>query len=189
MEADCDEGDCKMKKYNLIVIDPPWEIKKITHPDRPNQVNMDYSLMSVEQIKNLPIGNISQDKSICFLWTTQKYLYQSKEILEGWGFRFLLTMVWEKTFGKSAGMPLYGFRWNAEFILVGYKGKMDLWIKGKPLIPAVFQAENIRHSQKPSRFYDMIESLGDTRIDIFARSKRLGWDVFGNEVESDIDLF
>ena len=97
-------------------------------------------------------------------------------------------MVWEKTFGKSAGMPLYGFRWNGEFILVGYKKKLDLWIKGKPLIPAVFSAENIKHSQKPDRFYKLIEPLGENRIDIFARKKRDGWDVWGNEVESDIKL-
>ncbi|MBW1812089.1 MAG: hypothetical protein JRJ39_00075 [Deltaproteobacteria bacterium] len=56
------------------------------------------------------------------------------------------------------------------------------------IIPAVFSAENIRHSQKPSRFYKMIEPLGENRIDIFARQKREGWDVWGNEVESDIEL-
>lgn len=178
----------KEMKYQIIVIDPPWEIKKVTHPDRPNQINMDYPLMTTEQIKSLPIGNIADDKCLCFLWTTQKFLYESKPILEGWGFKYLLTMVWEKTYGKSAGMPLFGFRWNAEFILVGYKGKLDLWIKGKPLIPVVFQAENIRHSQKPNKFYDLVESLGEPRIDIFARRKRLGWDVYGNEVESDIKL-
>jgi len=96
-------------------------------------------------------------------------------------------MVWEKTYGRSAGMPLYGFRWNAEFILVGTKGKKDMFPK-RPLIPAVFQAENIRHSQKPQKFYDLIAPLGSPRIDIFARSKREGFDVWGNEVESDIDL-
>jgi N6-adenosine-specific RNA methylase IME4 len=174
------------KKYKIIVVDPPWEIKKITHPDRPNQVEMDYPMMSIEQIKSVPVGTITEDNSLCFLWTTQKYLFEAKPILENWGFKHLLTMVWEKTFGRSAGMPLCGFRWNAEFILVGYRGKLDLWISGKPLIPAVFQAENIRHSQKPNKFYDLVETLGETRIDLFARRKRLGWDCWGNEVESDI---
>ena len=84
-------------------------------------------------------------------------------------------------------MALYGFRWNAEFILVGTMGKKDMFPKSK-LIPAVFQAENIRHSQKPDRFYKLIEPLGENRIDIFARNKRDGWDVWGNEVESDIEL-
>lgn len=177
-----------MKRYSVIVIDPPWEIKKIKRKMRPTQINMDYSMMSLEQIAKLPIDNISLDDSWCFLWVTQKYLFEAKQILEGWGFSHKLTMVWEKTYGRSAGMPLYGFRWNAEFILVGTKGKKATFPKRK-LIPAVFQAENIRHSQKPDRFYQMIEALGETRIDLFARSKREGWDVWGDEVESDIDLY
>jgi len=156
-------------KYQIIVVDPPWQVKKIQNKQRPNQVEMDYPMMSIDEIKNLPIQNIADENSWCFLWTTQKYLWDSKAILEGWGFNHKLTMVWEKTYG----MPLYGFRWNAEFILVGYKNKPDLWPKRK-LIPAVFQAENIKHSQKPDKFYKM--------IDIFARKQRPGWDVWGDEV-------
>lgn len=176
-----------MKKYQIIVVDPPWPVKKLTHKARPNQTKMDYSVMSVEQIKKLSINKLADESCWCFLWTTQKFLFESKPILEQWGFHHLLTMVWEKTYGRSAGMPLYGFRWNGEFILVGYKKKPDLWPKG-PLIKAVFAAENIRHSQKPDKFYKMIEPLGENRIDIFARNQRSGWDVWGNEVESDIIL-
>ena len=177
-----------MKKYQIIVVDPPWQVKKLTHRARPNQVKMDYQTMCVDEIRGLDILRLADESCWCFLWTTQKYLFDSKEILEYWGFHHLLTMVWEKTFGRSSGMPLYGFRWNGEFILVGYRKKPDLWIKGKPLIPAVFSAENIRHSQKPDKFYKLIEPLGENRIDLFARKKREGWDVWGNEVESDINL-
>jgi len=143
---------------------------------------MDYPLMELDEIKQMPIKNLAKEKCWVFLWTTQKYLFDAKTVLENWGFNFLCMGVWEKTFGKSAGMPLFGFRWNAEFILIGYNKKPDLWIKGKPLIPLCFQAENIRHSQKPDKFYKMIEPLGNDRIDIFARKKRKGWDVWGNEV-------
>ena len=138
--------------------------------------------MELDEIKQMPIKNLAKEKCWVFLWTTQKYLFDAKTVLENWGFNFLCMGVWEKTFGKSAGMPLFGFRWNAEFILIGYNKKPDLWIKGKPLIPLCFQAENIRHSQKPDKFYKMIEPLGNDRIDIFARKKRKGWDVWGNEV-------
>lgn len=169
------------KKYDVIACDPPWNIKKITTKMRPNQVNMDYDLMSVEEIRQLPIHSLANDNSWLFLWTIQKYLYESKSIIEGWGFKYLATGSWEKTYGKSAGMPLYGFRWNVEFILVGYTGKIDALPKRK-LIPLGFPAENIRHSQKPDRFYDMVAPLGDKRIDLFARRKRDGWDAWGNEV-------
>ena len=138
--------------------------------------------MELHQIKELPIKTIAKDKCWIFLWTTQKYIFESKKVLESWGFNYLMMGVWEKTFGKSAGMPLYGFRWNAEFIAIGYNKKPDLWIKGKRLIPLCFQAENIRHSQKPNKFYKLIEPLGIDRIDLFARQKREGWDCWGNEV-------
>ena len=138
--------------------------------------------MELHQIKELPIKILAKDKCWIFLWTTQKYIFESKKVLESWGFNYLMMGVWEKTFGKSAGMPLYGFRWNAEFIAIGYNKKPDLWIKGKRLIPLCFQAENIRHSQKPNKFYKLIEPLGIDRIDLFARQKREGWDCWGNEV-------
>lgn len=169
------------KKYEIIVVDPPWPVKKLTHKARPNQTTMDYSVMSVDEIKQLPIGGLAGNECWCFLWATQKFLFDAKTVLEAWGFKLLLTMVWEKTYGKSAGMPLFGFRWNGEFILVGYKQKPVLWPKRK-LIPAVFQAENIRHSQKPDLFYKRLEPLAETRIDIFARRRRQGWDVWGNEI-------
>lgn len=168
------------KKYQVIVVDPPWELKKITHRERPNQTRMDYQMLSVEDISTLPVSTLSQDSCWLFLWTIQKYLFKSKEILEQWGFTYLLTMVWEKTYGRSAGMPLYGFRWNAEFILVGYKNKPELWPK-RSLIPTVFQAPNVRHSQKPDKFYELITPLGEPRLDMFARDTRDGFDVWGNE--------
>jgi N6-adenosine-specific RNA methylase IME4 len=145
---------------------------------------MDYPMMELAEIEALPIKTLV-DENCCwlFLWTIQKYLFDAKPILEKWGFTFLLTMVWEKTYGRSAGMPLFGFRWNAEFVLVGYKSKPEIW-PTRPLIPAVFSAPNVKHSQKPDRFYQLVEQLGETRIDIFARKKRTGWDVWGNEVES-----
>lgn len=172
------------KKYDIIVVDPPWPIKKITTKQRPNQVKMDYNLMTMAEIAGLPISTISKDKSYCFLWTTQKHLFESKDILEGWGFHHLLTMGWIKEYGRSNGMPLFGFRWNLEFILVGVRGKIDVLPKQK-LILTGFNATNEGHSIKPDKFYEMIEHLGCDKIDIFARKQREGWDVWGDEVDSN----
>lgn len=169
------------KHYDVIVVDPPWNVKKLTHRSRPNQINMDYSTLSIEQIQTLPIDSISTDNSWVFLWTTQKYLFSALNVLENWKFKHLLTMVWKKTFGISEGMPLFGFVWNCEFILVGYKTKPKLWVS-KKLIPCCFEAPNVKHSKKPDKFYELIYPLGDTHIDIFARTNRIGWDVWGDEV-------
>ena len=70
------------KKYNIIYADPPWPIKKIQRKVRPNQKYMDYPTMSLDEIKALPIQDISEDKCVCFLWTIQKYLPYAFDVLK-----------------------------------------------------------------------------------------------------------
>jgi len=178
-------------KFNLITIDPPWPISKIKTRMRPNQINIDYPLMSLQDIWKLNIKDLAEDISYCFLWTTQKYLFTAKDILENYGFKHLLTMVWKKEYGKSNGMPLFGFRWNVEFILVGIRGTIKALPKQK-LILAGFSAINEGHSKKPNEFYKMIEHLGNKRLDIFARKEKDGWicignEITGNSIEKDIE--
>lgn len=166
------------KKYNVIVVDPPWEIHKILRKVRPNQqYNLDYPIMSLEEIRNLPISSISQDNSVCFLWTIQSYLENSFSILREWGFKYQRTLTWD----KSNGMCLFGFHHRTEFVLFGYKGKLEMYPRRKT-IPTVFSGKSPFHSAKPDIFYEMINCFGDDRIDIFARKERDGWDVWGNEV-------
>jgi len=171
------------KKYQLIVIDPPWHIVKTKRKVRPNQVHMDYPLMSLEEIKCLPVSSIADPNNcICFLWTIDKYLHSSKEILENWGFKYHLTMSWDKT----NGIAFYGFNRQTEFVVVGFKGKQEAYPRRKTMRTS-FTCKSTKHSEKPDIFYDMLSVLPhNPRIDIFARKKRDGWDVFGNEVESDI---
>lgn len=172
------------KKYQIIVVDPPWQVKKITRQKRKNQIKMDYNLMSLDEIKELPISSIASEKCWLFLWTTQRFLFKAKDVLENWGFTYMFVMAWEKTYGRSSGMPMFGFRWNAEFIVVGYnKTQPNIYPKQK-LIPMIFQAPNIKHSRKPDKFYEMIEHLGEPRIDIFARQYREGWDSWGDELNN-----
>lgn len=70
-----------------------------------------------------------------------------------------------------------------------------LAVKGKPKriannISQLIFAPLQEHSKKPDIVREkIIELLGDVpRIELFARQKTEGWDVWGNEVESDIDL-
>lgn len=178
-------------KYQIIVADPPWHIEKIQKKVRPNQIDMDYPMMTLDEIKALPINNIADETCMLFLWTIDKYLYETKSILETWGFKYHLTMVWD----KMNGLAMFGFNRQTEFILVGLKGKHDAYPE-RETIRTSFSARSTRHSEKPDEFYLMLDVLPlNPRIDIFARKRRSGlflqnqWHVWGNEVESDIDLF
>lgn len=170
-------------KYRTIVVDPPWPIAKIKRRVRPNQKEMDYPMMTLDEIKALNIGGISDDVAHCFLWTIDKYLFDSKEILESWGFNYHCTLAWNKTNGIS----LYGINRRVEFVLVGLKGKHEAYSSRKT-IPAAFTAKSSRHSAKPQEFYDYLSVLDGPKVDIFARNEREGWDVWGNEVECTAEL-
>ena len=172
-----------MKKYQIIYADPPWQIKKIKRKVRPNQIEMDYATMSIDEIKALQVQSISEDNSVCFLWTIQKYLPFAFDVLSGWGFKYQRTITWD----KQNGMCLFGFHYRTEFLLFGYKGKIEMYPKRKAF-PTMVQSKTDKHSKKPQIFRDLIKPFGETRIELFARQKTEGWDVWGNEVENDIDL-
>lgn len=172
-----------MGKYKVIVVDPPWPVKKIQRRVRPNQKEMDYPVMSLEDITNLDIQSIAENDSVLFLWTTQKYLPDSFDLLKRWGYKYQRVLTWD----KQNGMCLFGFHHRTEFVVFGYKGKIEMYPRRRA-IPTIFVAKSERHSVKPDTFYEMVSVFGDSRIDLFARKPRQGWDVWGNEVESDIDF-
>lgn len=181
----CDIIDMMNKKYKVIAVDPPWQTGKTgKRSSRPNQkVVLDYPTMSLDDIKSLPISNLSEDNSIIFLWTIQKYIPTSYSIIEQWGFRYRLTITWD----KANGIVLGGFHYRTEFVVVGVKGHWNTFME-KPAMPSVFTAKSPYHSAKPNEFYTMAGNFGEPRLDMFARKKRDDWDCWGDEVESDIDI-
>ena len=166
------------KKYQIIYADPPWEIKKIRRKVRPNQIEMDYPMMPLAAIKDLPICDISATNCVCFLWTIQRYLRSAFEVLESWGFKYQRTITWD----KRNGMCLFGFHHRTEFLLFGYRGKLEMYPKRKAF-PTLITARSGRHSEKPDVFREFIVPFGEKRIELFARQKTSGWDVWGNEVD------
>ena len=63
--------------YRTIVIDPPWPMTKIKREVRPNQHELDYPTMRVDEIESMPIKDMLADDAFVFLWTTQKFLPDS----------------------------------------------------------------------------------------------------------------
>jgi N6-adenosine-specific RNA methylase IME4 len=144
---------------------------------------MDYPTMSLEEIKALDIPSITADSAVLFLWATHSYLPKAFSVMEAWGFKYQRTITWD----KANGMCLFGFHHRTEFLLFGYKGKIEMYPR-RPAFPTLVSAKSPRHSEKPQIFRDLIAPFGETRIELFARTKADGWDVWGNEVESSIKL-
>lgn len=164
-------------QYRTIVIDPPWPIEINDRDVRPGQVGMPYPTMSVEEIAAFKLP--AADQCIAFVWTTQKFLPATFEIVKAWGLTYLFTMVWHKPGGPQPfNLPQY----NCEFIVVARRGGVP-FLDTKQFFTC-FQAPRREHSRKPDEFYDVVRRVtAEPRIDIFSREPREGFDQFGNETE------
>ena len=147
---------------------------------------MPYETMSVEEIKALNVGRLADENCELYLWTTQKYLPDAFEVLNAWGFKYCQTLTWCKTpRGKGQGGV---YTPTNEFLILGRKGKMPKVTRVDTTWFLTKRPHNA-HSKKPEFFQDLIETVSDApRLEMFARRERVGWDVWGNEVESSVAL-
>ena len=164
-------------KFSTIVIDPPWPMEKIERDVREHQVAFDYPIMSEEQLAAFPLADIAADDCHLFCWTTHKFLPMSLRLLDAWGFRYVLAMVWHKPGGfQPFGLPQY----NCEFAIYARRGTPTF--ADTKAFNACFQAPRREHSRKPDEFYDVIRRVTTgPRIDVFSREARDGFEQYGNE--------
>jgi len=169
------------KKYNTILIDPPWSRYQAS---KSRGACRHYSLMSDEEIAGLPISDLAAPDSHLYIWTTNNSLPDAFEIIEKFGFTYRSCIVWVKF---RLGMGKY-YRNVTEILLFSTRGRAPILCKRQPNL---ILGPVLEHSRKPSEQYPMIErcSPGPNRLELFARRKeRPGWDYWGLEVESDLSI-
>jgi len=166
------------EKIRTIVIDPPWPIEPMIL--KKYALSVPYPTMTLDEIGNLPINEISADNAVLFCWTTHTFLPYTFDILKKWGFKYYVTLTWDKV----SGLTHQGFFRVTEFVLVGYKGKLTESISqmGKA-IPCLFRESKGSHSTKPIKFDEIIRKCTpEPRMDIFARNQKFGYKYyFGND--------
>ena len=179
--------------FRCIVADPPWKYgawgKNSGNGCRGDFsgrkdviVKMPYQTMPTQDIAALPVFGVASDNCDLYLWTTQKYLPDSFNVLKAWGFRYCQTLTWCKTPRGTGQGGL--FCPTTEFILLGRRGAMPKKKRVDSTWWNVKRPHN-SHSTKPEFFQDLIETVSDgPRLELFARRPRLGWTVWGNEVDS-----
>ena len=176
------------KKYSLIYADPPWKQSKGGKKNvRENSSGkpLDYSVLSLQEIENIlnQVTQITTENSIMFLWTIDKYLFEAQQIGERLGYKLHARMIWDKVTGIPAAFTV---RYGHEYLLYMYRGKLTPVAKDeRGKIHTVFREQVKKHSQKPEIAYQIIERLypESTKLELFARNKRDGWDAWGNEVD------
>ena len=147
--------------------------------------------MSIDELCALPVAELAANDCVLFLWATFPQLSEALQLIKAWGFRYkTVAFVWLKRNRKSPSW-FYGLgywtRGNAEICLLATKGKPKRNSAGvhQFIISPIEQ-----HSKKPDEARQKILALmGDLpRVELFARQKTPGWDVWGNEVASDLSL-
>lgn len=154
-----------------------------------NRVKLPYPTMPVAEICAMPIAELAEDDAHLWLWTTNEYLEAGFQVMRAWGFRYLAPITWVKPSG-------IGCWWihRTQTLLFGYRKKLRMEsARYKPTV--LFAGNPSEHSAKPQESYELIESVSQPdRIEIFARpwtpmfERRHGWEVWGNEVKSNIAL-
>ncbi len=167
-------------KYNVIDADPPWDIGSMVLEKWESPLEDKYPTMTNEQLKDLDVENLSAEDCVCFMWTTLSTLPQALEVLAEWGFKYHITLTWDKGGGWSAN----GFHRRTELVVFGYKGILSKVVKQEgEYIPTVFYEAKTNHSTKPQIMYKFIEErTNGNKIELFARTKRDGWEAWGLEV-------
>lgn len=173
------------KKYKIIYADPPW---KYNDEGCQGTATNHYKTMKNEDICSLNIKDIADKDCVLFIWGTYPKLPEVLEVIKAWGFEYKsIAFQWIKK-NKSGIGKFYGLgRWtrgNTEPCFIATKGKPH---RIDCSVFQIIESPLTKHSQKPMEVYGLIEKLmGDLpRIELFARTKRQGWDCWGNEVPKE----
>ena len=180
-----------MKKYTVIYADPPWSYRVWSKKGAGRSAEAHYPTMSMEDIKALPVGELADRDCALFLWMTLPMLREAWGVLDAWGFTFkTVAFVWIKLNRQAntlfTGMG-YWTRANAEICILATRGHPKRQARN---VHQVIVSHIEEHSKKPDEVRRRIEALmGDVpRIELFARQYPPGWDVWGNEVESSVEM-
>lgn len=165
-------------RYATAILDVPWP----TGQQGKLGAQRHYPLMTIEQIRGLPIPDLMAENAHLYMWCYPATRALAEEIMRGWGFEFKDEFVWGK---DQMGLGQY-FRHAHETLLLGVKGKLPFQFHGQRSF-AMLPRQG--HSHKPEEVHIMIQRCSPgPYLELFARRPFPGWDIWGNEVESDIRI-
>ncbi len=174
--------------YDIILADPPWSYTG--QQDKWGAAAKFYPTMSRVEIGGLELP--LADPGILFLWATGPKLQDAIDVIQRWDLEYRgVAFVWVKT--KKDGTPIgaQGVRPSivkplTEFVLVASNVETGrpLPLADESVCQTVF-APKQEHSRKPDAVQERIELMypDATKLEMFARRRREGWDAHGNEIE------
>ncbi len=156
-----------------------------------------YRVMSLADIKSLPVADLAAKDCVLFMWVTDTHLEMAMDVIRSWGFRYkTVGFYWAKT--NKDGSPFVGMgywsRANPEQCLAGLDENAEdpghQWLlstSGAPKrraknVQRLIMAPRREHSRKPDELFERIEALVDgPYLELFSRESRPGWAAWGDD--------
>lgn len=178
-------------RYEIIYADPPWDYKgQKQHAgagsDDTGGAEVHYSTVTLDRLKSLNVGAVCARDCLLFMWATGPHLDQAIDLLKAWGFAWAtIGFVWD----KQRVNPGFYTMSRCEIVLIGKRGKIPQ-PRGARNVSQFVSLLRGAHSEKPNEVRERIERMfpEQRKLELFARVKPDGWDVFGNEVPGSIDI-
>lgn len=105
-------------KFNVICADPCWNFNdSLKMSDVKRGASSQYKTLSVTDIKNLKVAELSADDAILVLWVPSSLLQEGLDTMKAWGFEFKQTLPWIKL--------------NKNYTLTLFKSLKDIFSKNK----------------------------------------------------------
>lgn len=183
------------RHFKVVHADVPWRFQSYSEAGEERSAQNHYDCMSLRDIARLNVEAHTAEDCHLFFWVTGPFLAAGAHIpiMRSWGFEpTAMAFVWLKlnqgwhprwpAFMEDA-MFFMGLghttRQNAEYVILGKKGKPARLVKD---VKQIICAPLREHSRKPDEVYRRIERYAEgPYLDLFAREKRGGWTVRGNE--------
>jgi N6-adenosine-specific RNA methylase IME4 len=181
--------------YRVIYADPPWTFATFSRKGKGRSAEAHYDVMTLADIKALPVADWAARDCVLLLWTTDPLLEKALEVVRAWGFTYkTIGFCWAKL-NKSAPPPFdersfftgLGFwtRANPELCLLATRGHPHRVSRN---VRKLIVAPRREHSRKPDAAYERIEKLCEgPYLELFARAPRPGWDSWGLESDGYAD--
>jgi N6-adenosine-specific RNA methylase IME4 len=180
-------------RYGCIVADPPWTFRVRSAAGEGRAPQAHYGCMDLAAIQALPVAEVAADDCWLWLWCTWPLIGEGLATLSAWGFDYSgLGLLWVKLrrgsdprlFLAPADLHIglgYTTRANSEPCLLGRRGRPARLDAG---VPETLIAPVREHSRKPDEAAGRIERFcAGPRLELFARTTRPGWDVWGNQTD------
>ena len=183
------------RQYDILYADPPWYYNGKLQFDKSgtaernrdwskrifiSSASFKYPTVPTDELKKLPVQQIAKDDSLLFLWTTNPHLAQAIELGIAWGFEYkTVAFVWNKMKHNPGHYTLSYY----ELCLLFKRGRIPT-PRGARNVKQLIEIPRKNHSEKPVEIAQSIMRMfpHQSRIELFARTKKEGFDSWGLEV-------